>query len=180
MPNSRKAALALGAVTLLAGAFWLTRGSAERTTTSEPPAAGTTLSTQRISRALRVEATPREARIFVDEQPATNPVMVSVEAGSEHVVRVEREGYESSIRKLRVLDDVDMRIDLAVMQQPAEEPAGPTRSKKARQAAASTRVVAPLPAAAPVKPVRAPVAGKNCDPPYFFSNGNKTYKPECL
>jgi hypothetical protein len=28
---------------------------------------------------------------------------------------------------------------------------------------------------------RAPAqAEKNCDPPFYFVNGNKTYKPECI
>jgi hypothetical protein len=136
------------------------------------------------TRALRIDVTPRDARVFVDERPVSgSPAVATVSAGAEHVIRIERDGHESVVRKLVVSEDV--QLDVALPSKEAnEEPSAPaasaTSSKgKGRARAFTGRVVAAPPPAAPAAAAPA-AAGKNCDPPYFFANGNKTYKPECI
>jgi serine/threonine-protein kinase len=64
-----------------------------------------------------------------------------------------------------------------------EEPAleDPNRGKKPRRAAPSTRRARPTePKAAAPDPGVATQTGANCDPPYYFKDGVKTYRSECL
>jgi serine/threonine protein kinase len=140
----------------------------------------------RSMRSLRIEVTPSDARVFVDDAPvAGHPALASVPAGSEHVVRVEREGHESTLRKITVTEDV--QLDIALAPEPVATDVAPSASgspSKGRVRYVPGRVMrgpaaTPAPAASAAT-APAPAAAANCDPPYYFSNGNKTYKPECI
>jgi hypothetical protein len=140
-----------------------------------PPAENAAAST----RFLRIDVTPRDARVFVDERLiAGNPAVASVSAGAEHVIRIERDGYEPTLRRLVVTDDLQLDISLPALEA-AGAPAASGTAKGKGRVRAWGRV--PLGAAPPTStPPSAAAAGKNCDPPYYFANGNKTYKPECI
>jgi hypothetical protein len=124
---------------------------------------------------LTIATRPSDARVFVDgsEVPG-NPAVVKVPAGSEHSVRVEREGYEPSERSVKVSEQTSLSVDLVAKAEPS---ATPRESEKPRSNVRGPRVAAPV--VAPRAPAPAP-AEKNCDPPFYFVNGNKTYKPECI
>lgn len=64
------------------------------------------------------------------------------------------------------------------VEQEAEEPSSPSSSATTKRAKGHVRWVPPSPAAAAAGPKAKPAAG--CDPPYYFSAGIKTYKPECI
>jgi serine/threonine protein kinase len=124
---------------------------------------------------LTVATRPSDARVFVDgsEVPG-NPAVVKVPAGSEHSVRVERDGYESSERSVKVSEEMSLSVDLVAKAEPSATSSAREKAKSGTRGA-QPRAVAP--AVAP----RAPApAEKNCDPPFYFVNGNKTYKPECI
>jgi serine/threonine-protein kinase len=219
-PRSRKMMLVLsiGAVVTVALGWLSQMGKARDERMVEaappaapPPAAPAAPAVSGSTRALRVEVTPPDARIFVDELPAaSNPAEVSVEAGTEHVVRVEREGYESSVRKVQVLDNnVKISVDLAerapresavaltaapqtgvrrtsalsrggtTKPAPATKPATAATSAAPATLAASVTATPATPTA-PATPATPAAPANNCDPPFFFSNGIKSYKPECL
>jgi len=90
-------------------------------------------------------------------------------------VRVEREGYESSERVVSVKDNVTLDIELAP-KAAADDGASNTDEKPKSASAKTARRYAPS-AAAPRPALR---EQKNCEPPFYFVNGNKTYKPECI
>jgi serine/threonine-protein kinase len=125
------------------------------------------------SHSLRISARPSDARVFVDgaEIPGI-PAVVNVPTGSEHAVRVEREGYETSERTIRVSENVELDIELSAKPSAIAPASAPADKPKAGARVAPQRAVA--------APAKALPAQKNCDPPYYFVNGNKTYKPECI
>jgi serine/threonine-protein kinase len=126
-------------------------------------------------RSLTIAAQPNDARVFVDgSEVRGNPAVIEVPAGSEHTVRVEREGFETSERVVGVRDDVTLSIELAAKPSVAE----PATAEKAK--AASRPPSAPRPARSPSAASPAAADRKNCEPPFYFVNGNKTYKPECI
>ncbi|RYZ09885.1 MAG: serine/threonine protein kinase [Myxococcales bacterium] len=55
----------------------------------------------------------------------------------------------------------------------------PSRAKSPRGVRPAGPAAAPAPAAAPPA-APPPAASEGCNPPYYFSRGIKTYKPECL
>jgi serine/threonine-protein kinase len=128
---------------------------------------------------LSIEAKPRGARVLVDDEPiAGNPASVNVPRGSAHSIRLELEGYESSERTVVVDGDMTLTIELARESAVAQEvpdpvDSGSTRARKTRGRVPSN-VASPL--AKPVETER----GDGCSPPYFFKDGIKTYKPECI
>jgi hypothetical protein len=126
-----------------------------------------------VSHALRISTRPSDARVFVDGAEITGrPAVVDVPAGSEHSVRVQREGYETSERMIHVGENVELNIELSA--KPTPSAPAPARADRRKTDAR----VAPQRGGA--GPVKAPAAQNNCDPPYYFVNGNKTYKPECI
>jgi hypothetical protein len=125
------------------------------------------------SHSLRISARPNDARVFVDgSEVAGSPAVVNVPTGSQHAVRVEREGYETSERTIRVSENVELNVELSAKPSASTPAAAPPDKQSA-----GARVAPQRGAAAPAKALP---AQKNCDPPYYFVNGNKTYKPECI
>jgi serine/threonine protein kinase len=164
------------------------------TLADNPSATPTPAAPSVVSRSLTVDATPRDARIFVDGQSVDgNPAVLNVPSGSEHVVRVEREGYEPNERRIQVKDSLTMTLNLA----PAEATAPPSSTSNNREdeaklgesvrsrgaARGAPRGVGRVPhATAPralaSSPAREPAT--DCDPPFYFKGGIKTYKPGCI
>lgn len=178
-PLAVLAGVALVGFALWFGAFARAPGAATATAVANSVAPSSPPS----FRSLRVEVTPEDARIFVDEQLVRgNPAMLSVGAGTEHVVRAERDGFDASTRRVSVVDNVELRIELSArkgetqLASEASEPTAPPSKLKAKARHASTANRLSASAA----PSKAPSVSKDCDPPYYFSNGNKTYKPECI
>jgi hypothetical protein len=130
-------------------------------------------------RRLSIEAKPAGARVLVnDVLIAGNPAVVSVPNGSVQSIRLELEGYESSERTVVVDADTSLSIELGRETTSAKTTgdlpdAGPSRSRK-RDTPAGGLVPAPL-----AKPSASSVEDK-CTPPYYFVDGIKTYKPECI
>jgi serine/threonine-protein kinase len=138
---------------------------------------------------LTVEVSPPDARVFVDGQLVPGiPAVAEVTANTEHRLRVEREGREASERQLRVSDDtvVSMVLPQLVEAKAREPKASALRAREPKASGlrarepklrksvatrASPPVLAPAPSA---------LENANCDPPYYFTDGIKNYKPGCI
>ncbi|HET9930967.1 MAG TPA: serine/threonine-protein kinase [Polyangiaceae bacterium] len=182
MPAWSIAVVALVAVVAVVAVvlFFKNRGvpSGDLAAAQSPPAA-----VAPATRALTIDATPRDARITVDGALVPgNPAVSNVTAGSEHVVRVEREGFQPSERRVQVNANLAMNVSLAAIER--EPDTAPPVVSKAEPHATAGRVVRRVarPAASTPKatPSAARDASKDCDPPFYFKGGIKTYKPGCI
>jgi eukaryotic-like serine/threonine-protein kinase len=135
--------------------------------------------------ALSVSVLPKTARVIVDDGPASiGGALTRVAANSEHVVRVESEGYSPVERRVTLANDTTMTIDLPILPAPsasavASSPAPDSvRHKGSASSARNQRLKAPFPSVPPVRVAGA--AAPACSPPYYFVGGIKTFKPECI
>lgn len=150
------------------------RGSATRRTASSARTAPSAPAAPR----LMVQAMPSAARVFVNGARVTGvPATLEVPPKTTHTVRVELEGHQTAERRMRVDSDTLISIELvpAAAVDAPDDPASGELAPVAppqRDAARSAR----KPSSAP-SPSR--VEGR-CNPPYYFSGGIKTYKPECI
>jgi eukaryotic-like serine/threonine-protein kinase len=163
--SRRVAVVALGAV--LAGVVaWAMHRPAQA------PAVVASASAAVASIHVAVHATPPEARIDVDgTERGTGSVSFDVAPDDKkHVVRISAPGYAPAERSVRFSKDVqvDEELDAAAAIASAASTAAPSRT------------VAPHPAAHPKAPAGAAAADSPCAAPYYFANGIKTFKPECL
>ncbi len=159
--------------------LWRQRASVEQPVAPAAPAAASVIE----QRTLSVDASPRDARVLIDGQVmGENPAHLNVPPGSEHVVRVEREGYQPNERRVRVDENLAMNVALSAVESPP--PAAPASASKSEGRAPAGRVTrrapraqpeAPKPAATPPREVV-----KDCSPPFYFKDGIKTYKPGCI
>jgi serine/threonine-protein kinase len=126
---------------------------------------------------LTVRVVPPYARVSVDEQPLeSNPAVVTVAPGSEHLLRVVASGYQSRERRIHVNEDTTVMVDLRPEVTLPEISSPPNAPPEPRRRGNSDRLPETPAKAAPP---RAPVE-KKCNPPYYFSGGIKTYRPECI
>jgi serine/threonine-protein kinase len=118
---------------------------------------------------INIRATPPEAKIEVDgEDRGTHGVALRVEADArDHVIEARVPGYVSQTRTIKFDRSQDVELVLGKI---AVAPAEPTPS------AASARKSALPRAAGSAAPGNEP----SCNPGYYYENGIKTYKPECL
>ena len=122
---------------------------------------------------LTVETSPPDARVFVDGKPVSGtPAVAVVTADTEHSVRVERDGHQPSVRAIRVSEDTVISL---VLPELAATPkvSAPKPGKYVVSRPARTRAPAPAPA-------QGEAESASCDPPFYFSNGIKNYKPGCI
>jgi serine/threonine-protein kinase len=160
----------VAALALIGVGWWAARAAQPAQDTN---VAATSLRLER--RTLTVRATPLDARVNVDGRYLEgNPASIAVAPGSEHALRVSASGYDPVERRLRVEHDTSVMLDL----QP--QPSAP----------AASSLPDPLPRGRrrPAADVRGrrPSAGSTsdekpgCNPPYYYENGIKTYRPECI
>ena len=134
---------------------------------------------------VRLVANPAAATLFVDGNAVSgNPAQLRVPSDNrDHTIRAVLTGYEPHQEVARF--DRDLTIELMLipatpLSAPPSESTENTRTTASVGAGKNSR-----PNAAPTKSIgRAPATGigkaKNCDPPYTFENGIKTYKTGCL
>lgn len=192
--------ITLGVVTgavavLLAGAIGFLRMLESSSHASSSPELAAVSSREDVL--LRLHAEPSQAKIRLDAQVLPgNPAEVRVAPGTEHTVEISFPGYRTLTRNFRF--DHETSLELALV---PEEPAPATSSSAA---AVSSKPPPPVRAgtakgrsraldapdakqqAAPTEPSEqkaeraAPTEDDPCAVPFYFSNGIKTYKPECL
>lgn len=142
---------------------------------------------------LTIRTVPEDATVLLNgRQVLGNPPKLEVSAGSEHTLRVERSGFETDERRVRVEHDTTLNVELEA--RPAAETEAAPQKKEGPPRRAAPRAPAPVRQAAPAHtppvvtaprseaPSR-PAASRptnNCDPPFYFDKGIKTFKPECI
>jgi eukaryotic-like serine/threonine-protein kinase len=128
---------------------------------------------------IQVRAAPPEAVVEIDGRDrGPTPVALSVTADEQsHSIRASAPGYLPEVRILDFSRDLEVDIALQKLAPTAERtPIGtPAASASSRyEAPRRVFVVAPKPKGA------ASAEESQCTPPYYFTNGIKTFKPECL
>lgn len=137
---------------------------------------------------LTVRVQPEDAIVFVDGIQATgNPPKLEVSLGSQHELRIERVGYRTEERSVRVEAETTLHVSLeaqrAVDSAPDSDPAAsveaPAPSPKPHRTV-SVRRRSPVAAPAKSAAQAAEPQPDRCSPPFYFVKGIKTYKPECI
>jgi len=171
-PNKRNvlwmaltAALAIGC----SFAYFAMRGAGSPPAASAKPAVAAPIQ-------LRITAEPAAAALFIDGRPLEgNPAtLTAVRDSLEHEIRATATGYQDHKKSVRF--DRDLSLDL--MLQPVAAPPAPSVAADAVNANPKLNVP---PAANNSRPAATPKKAKSsCDPPFYYENGIKTYKPGCL
>jgi len=130
---------------------------------------------------VRLVAKPAGATFLVDGNAVSgNPAQLTVPPDNrEHTIRAVLNGYEPHQQLARFDRDLTVEVMLIPAAPPSES------SENTRKTASVGAGKSSRPNAVPTKSIsRAPATGigkaKNCDPPYTFENGIKTYKTGCL
>lgn len=166
--------IAIGAAVLALGgmiAFLTWRGGAEQTANNVAPAAPTQIQ-------IRLTATPAAASLTVDGNPLSgNPALLTVAADShDHEVRASLVGYEPYVKTIRF--ERDLALEIMLQPQATAAASATTTSETGAKQSKSNVAAGKVPARPPVVAGKKPNA--NCDPPFYFENGIKVYKPACL
>ena len=136
---------------------------------------------------INIHALPPEAKVRIDQREYPQPdVRLSVPRDEQqHVIEIFAPGFLSDSRSVRF--DRSLAMDVVLH---AAEPA----ALLVASSATSADVVEKLPTPASMAKTRNPAirgprakpkptptpASDDCNPPYFFAHGIKTYKPQCL
>jgi serine/threonine-protein kinase len=122
---------------------------------------------------VRLTASPAGAALAVDGNAASgNPALLTVPADTrDHEVNATLDGYEPFRKRVRFERDLSLEIMLQPLPSP---PASNTATTTTASNHAPTTKKVHAPASADNKPK------SSCDPPFYFENGIKTYKPGCL
>jgi serine/threonine protein kinase len=125
-----------------------------------------------------VVATPPETAIEIDGRDrGTAPVSFYVAADAQdHELRAVAPGYTPEQRTLKFSRDQEITISLGKLATKAAVPAPSNDAATGHPAHAAL----PRNAVIPKPKATASAPEPNCSPPYYFSNGIKTFKPECL
>jgi serine/threonine-protein kinase len=167
------------------------------------PAPATDAPSEATPRSARLvfRVSPAQARVEIDGTPrGTGHFEITVPADtSDHRVVVSAPGHASASRLVRF--DREQTLDFTLLPEPAATPApsepdsstsasndtpesGSEASKsgrKSRRAAPAPRRASPTePKTAAPEPEKTTQTPADCDPPYYFKNGVKTYRSECL
>ena len=121
---------------------------------------------------IRISAAPPGAELSVDGRALEgNPAILTAPADSlEHEIRATLVGYEVYRETVRFERDLSLEIMLR-----------PTPAEPAASASTVATSTSPKPAENPRH--QSPESKKpklNCNPPFYFDNGIKVYKPDCL
>ncbi len=116
---------------------------------------------------ISMSVTPRSATLTVDGKPVSgNPAVLEVPADPmDHEVRAVAATYLPALRKIRF--DRDLSLEIALE---PEAPPPPVTSLSQPAPSVPHRTTAHRP----------PKPNARCNPPFYFENGIKTFKPECL
>ncbi|HEY4104790.1 MAG TPA: hypothetical protein VGM44_12905, partial [Polyangiaceae bacterium] len=135
--------------------------------------------------ALSVNVIPNLAHVVIDDgAESIGGALTRVSVNTEHVVHAELDGYSKVERRVTLMSDTSMTIELtplpatsasAATSTPVEAAESPRKSAKTARNPRFKASVSSLPAAPPVA-----ATGANCSPPYYFVGGIKTFKPECI
>ena len=123
---------------------------------------------------------PTPATLSVDGKPLSgNPAIMTVAVDTrEHEVRATLPVYDPYVTLVRFERDLALEIMLkpTAVAEPAASPSSPAASLKAKKT--------PMNGKSPASNGQPPSAGKgratDCNPPFYFENGIKVYKPGCL
>ncbi len=145
---------------------------------------------------VKLDSQPEDARVELDGKHVggAHVALRVPKDGQEHVIKISAPDHATETRVVRFDRSRSLQIGLrklAPEPEPEQEVEATSDVEPAERAAPRgrrPRVVtrpspapkAPTSAAPPVAPQPAPVAEDKCSPPYYFENGIKTYKPECL
>ncbi|HTV24605.1 MAG TPA: protein kinase [Polyangiaceae bacterium] len=128
---------------------------------------------------VRIEVDPEGASLTVDGEPLSeSPARLSVIPDNrEHEIRVSKAGYEPYTRTMQFDRNVTLEVTLkqlpvAVLPASSESVALPPPAPK--DSTASKEPPKRRPSPAPAKPKT------DCDPPFYYVEGIKNYKPGCL
>lgn len=168
------AGIAIGAAVLTLGgmvAFLNWRGGR-----TEPPPARSAAPETQVQ--LRFSAVPLAARLTLDGKSLeSNPAALTVAPDAQdHEIRAELAGFETFTKTVRFDRDASLEIMLQQIPMPEPEPepsATPSEPTPATHKAHHGK--ATKPAVTSTKQ-----SGGACDPPFYFENGIKVYKPNCL
>lgn len=124
---------------------------------------------------LRISVVPREAVVSVDNWPThENPVLLRLPQDHlDHEVRAVLSGYESITRFVRL--DSDLSLDLVLRK---ASPEVESKTHVDVGVAPPTRQSSPPANREALR--SAPTANGACNPPYYFKDGVKLFRPECL
>jgi hypothetical protein len=122
---------------------------------------------------VRLTASPAGAALAVDGNAASgNPALLTVPADiRDHEVKATLDGYEPFRKLVRFERDLSLEIMLQPLPSP---PASNTATTTSASNHAPTTKKVHAPASAGNKPK------SSCEPPFYFENGIKAYKPGCL
>lgn len=148
---------------------------------------------------LIVQTTPNAATVFLDgRRLGTGRIETFLTSGSEYVLKVTAEGHapvERTIVSKAASTELDivlkpLEIEAAVLDDTsdAQEPGSSPTTAVSSPAQAPVRVSSQTRPARPPKAQATPVHRKTtkgeesstCNPPYYFVDGIKTYKKECI
>jgi serine/threonine-protein kinase len=130
---------------------------------------------------IHVRAFPPEAAIEIDGKlaGAGAATLTPTAESAEHLVRATAPGYATKTQTV----SFDRNRDVEIRLEPAASAAAtaPAVAPPATPPSATVHVVAPTAPRRAVPPKRKGTSEENpCTPPYYFVNGIKTYRPECL
>ena len=172
---SRTLLFAASLIAVGAGGFAVWRG------TKVQSAPSVTVVRPAASIQVRLVASPSAATLYVDGNAVNgNPASFAAPVDTrDHVIRATLNGFEPHQEVVRF--DRDSTIEFTLV---PEVPLPPAHSAASESARKPENVAGARKGRAAAAPSRTPVAAakgtKDCDPPYTFENGIKTYKTGCL
>jgi hypothetical protein len=168
--NQIVVAVSIAAMIVVGGtiAFFTWRGSHAESTRPAPVAAPPPIQ-------VRLTTSPNGATLTVDGYTLSgNPALLTAPADTrDHDVRATLAGYEPFQKVVRFERNLSLEIKL----QPLADPTSPSNSATVTDAAAGRVTFGKKDHSSVVSGKKAKV---NCDPPFYFDNGIKMYKPGCV
>ena len=98
---------------------------------------------------------------------------------TEHLVRVESDGYSPSERRVTLTVDTSLAIELNAEPTPSATHAEEAHAKH-RNGGSSYRPLGVVSTNSTTPPAAKSGKSASCSPPYYFVGGIKTFKPECI
>lgn len=171
-PGRRSLALAAAGALAVVGSvgLWLLRPNGQATAVKPVPQAPASVH-------VRIRATPPGAAIEIDgADRGLAPVALDVTPDTQdHSIRATAAGYVPERRTINFSRDLELEFSLDKMAAKVEPPPSSTAAALSPpRYEPQRRLVVPKPKGV------ASAEEPRCSPPYYFANGIKTFKPECL